>query len=285
MSAFCAATSTASLIAIPSDPVESGSWARIFAAALGQVRRARVDGRAEGLHHHPAVRLLVVRRPHLPDLALQPELRAGERQRGAPLARPGLGGELPDPGLRVVERLRHGGVRLVRPGRRDALVLVVDPGRRAERLLQPVRPVQRRRPPQPVDVEHLRRDVDVPVLRHLLQDQIHREQRGQVVRADRLAGARMQHRRRWRRQVVQHVVPAGRELVLRQQDLRRGAGGSHARNVRPDLLMRPAVRVPARGRAPGTVPAAGPRPSPGRPRPARWRRRSSSPRCARPRPC
>ena len=119
--------------------------------------------RAERLHHDPAVRLLVVGRADLPHLALEAEQRAGEGQRGAPLAGAGLGGELPDPGLGVVVRLRHGGVRLVRAGGRDALVLVVDPRRRAERLLQPVRPVQRRRPPQPVDVEHLVGDVDVPL--------------------------------------------------------------------------------------------------------------------------
>ena len=52
-------------------------------------------------------------------------------------------------------------------------------------------------------VEHLRRDVDVLLPRDLLQDQVHREQWRQVVRPHRLAGPGMQHRRRWRRQVVQ----------------------------------------------------------------------------------
>ena len=146
---------------MPSEPVESGSSARIARPASVRSRRARVHGAAERLDHDPAVRLLVVRRPHLPDLALEVELRAGEGQRGAPLAGAGLGGQLRDARLGVVERLRHRGVRLVRAGRRDALVLVVDPGRRAERLLQPVRAEQRRRPPQPVDVEHLARDLDV----------------------------------------------------------------------------------------------------------------------------
>ena len=146
---------------MPSEPVESGCSARIARPAAVSVRRAGVHRAAERLDHHLAVGLLVVRRPHLPDLALQAELRARERQRRAPLPGTGLGGQPPDARLRVVERLRHRGVRLVRAGRRDAFVLVVDPRRRAERLLQPVRPEQRARPPQPVDVEHLLGDVDV----------------------------------------------------------------------------------------------------------------------------
>ncbi len=115
------------------------------AARLGEVGGARVHGAAEDLHHDLAVRLGVVGRPHLPDLALEVELGAGERQRGAPLPGPGLGRQLPDAGLRVVVRLRHRGVRLVRPGGGDALVLVVDAGRGAERLLEAVRAVEGRR--------------------------------------------------------------------------------------------------------------------------------------------
>ncbi len=189
------------------------------AAGFGEVRRARVHGPAERLDHDPAVGLLVVRRPHLPDLALQVELRARERQRGPPLPGTRLGGQPPDAGLRVVERLRHRRVRLVRAGRRDPFVLVVDPGRGAERLLQTVRAVQRARSPQPVDVEHLVGDVEVLVRGHLLQDQVHREQRREVVGTHRLAGAGVQHGRRRRRQVVQDVVPAGRHLALVEQEL------------------------------------------------------------------
>ena len=174
---------------------------------------------AERLDHHPPVGLLVVRRPHLPDLAGEAVLRAGERQRRAPLAGSGLRGEPLDPGLGVVERLRNRGVRLVRAGRRDPFVLVVDPRRRAQRLLQPVCAIQGARPPQPVDVENLLRDVDVLLGGHLLEDQVHREQGRQVVRPHRLPGARVQHRRRWGRQVVQHVVPAGRHLALIELEL------------------------------------------------------------------
>ena len=147
------------------------------------------------------------------------EQRAGERQRAAPLPGAGLGREPLDAGLGVVERLRHGGVRLVRPDRRDALVLVVDPGRCAERLLEPPRAEHRRRPPHPVDVLHLDRDVDEPLARDLLLDQRHREQRCEVVRPDRLERARVQRRRRRGRQVRHDVVPPGRHPVLVKKDL------------------------------------------------------------------
>ena len=77
----------------------------------------------------------------------QAEQRAGEGQRGAPLAGAGLGGELLRPLLLVVVRLRHGGVGLVRAGGRDALVLVIDTCRGAECLLETMRTEEGRRPP------------------------------------------------------------------------------------------------------------------------------------------
>ena len=102
-------------------------------AALGQRRGRAVHDAAEGLHHHAPVRLLVVAGPDLPHLALQAEQGAGEGQGGAPLPGAGLGGQLLHPGLGVVVGLGHGGVGLVAAGRADALVLVVDAGRRPER--------------------------------------------------------------------------------------------------------------------------------------------------------
>jgi hypothetical protein len=64
-----------------------------------------------------------------------------------------------------------------------------------------VGPVERRGPPQLVDVEHLAGDVDEPVAGDLLEDQVHREQRREVVGPDRLERARVQ-RRWWRRRQV-----------------------------------------------------------------------------------
>ena len=82
-------------------------------ARLGQVGGARVDGRAEGLHEHPAVRLGLEGRLDLPDLHLDAEGLTGERQRRAPLTGAGLGGELGDALRGVVVRLGHGRVGLV----------------------------------------------------------------------------------------------------------------------------------------------------------------------------
>ena len=188
-------------------------------ARLGGPGRAGVHGGAPGLHHRAPVRLLVVGGADHPDLAVDAVLRAGEGQRAAPLPGAGLGGEPLGALGRVVVRLRDGGVRLVRPGRRHALVLVVDPRRGVQRLLQPVRPVQRGGPPQPVDVEHLVRDVDEGVGGHFLADQLHREQRREVLRAHRLARARVQRRGRRRGQVRDHVVPLAGDLGLIQCDL------------------------------------------------------------------
>ena len=52
----------------------------------------------------------------------------------------------------VVVGLGDGGVGLVAAGGADALVLVVDVGRRVERLLQPAGADERRRPPDAVDL-------------------------------------------------------------------------------------------------------------------------------------
>ncbi len=180
-----------------------------------------------------------VRRGHLPDLALHAVLGGGKCQRRAPLPGTRLGRELGDALLVVVVGLRNGSVRLVRSGRADALVLVVDACRGVEHLLQTVGAEQRRRPPQPVHVEHAAGDVDVAVLRDLLHDERHREQRRKVVGPDRLHRARVQRRRRRRGEVRNDVVPLRRDLIFAQQDL-----GLHDTPHRDEL---------ATGRDDGTV--------------------------------
>ncbi len=100
-------------------------------------RRARVDRRAERLHHHAAVRLLPVRDADHEDLALEPVQLRRVGQRRAPLPGAGLGRDALAAVLRAVERLRHGRVGLVRAGRAAALVLVVDAhALEPERLLE-----------------------------------------------------------------------------------------------------------------------------------------------------
>lgn len=79
--------------------------------------------------------------------------------------------------------------------------------------------VERRRPPETVDVLNFFGDVDIALGGYLLLDERHREQRREIVRANRLPGAGMQ-RRRWRRWHVGHdVVPTCGHFVFVKQDL------------------------------------------------------------------
>ena len=73
-----------------------GVLGQVAAAGFGQVARRAVHLAAEGPHQHAAVGLLVVRRPDLPDLAVEAEHAAREGERGAPLAGAGLGGQPAD---------------------------------------------------------------------------------------------------------------------------------------------------------------------------------------------
>ena len=114
--------------------------------------RRAVHRGAEHLHHGLPVRLLVVGSADPPHVTVDVELAAGEGQRGSPLARSGLGREPSDALLGVVVHLRHRGVDLVGSGRAQPLVLVVDPGRRAEVGLQRPSPVERAGPVAAVDV-------------------------------------------------------------------------------------------------------------------------------------
>ena len=132
-------SSIASLMAMPSEPVWSG-FSREDASgrtAVSGLGLATTCG-AVGLHQVAPVRLLVVRGADHVDLDLEPEDRAGEGQRAAPLAGARLGREPLDALLLVVERLGERGVGLVAARRADALVLVVDVRRRIERLLEPM---------------------------------------------------------------------------------------------------------------------------------------------------
>ena len=180
---------------------------------------------APGLHHEPPERLLVEADADHVDLAFQAEEAARHGERAAPLARAGLGRQPLDAELLVIISLRHGRVGLVAAGGRDALVLVVDFRGRAQRLLQPRRAAERRRPPQPEDFEDFFRDIDPPLRRHLLLDEVHGEDRRQGLGADGLAiGA---DRRRHGMLVVRgDVVPLAGHFVFIEDyfDVRRHGG-------------------------------------------------------------
>ena len=180
----------------------------------GQRAGGTMHGGAPGLHHRAAVGLLVVGGADHEDLAVQPEQRAGERQGGSPLARARLGHQPPHTGAGVLVGLRDSRVRLVRAGRRDSLVLVVDVRRRIERRLEPPGAEQRRRPPALVDVADLIGDLHLGVLRDLLHDQPHGEDRREVRRPGRLQRLWVQRRERLARQFHEQVDPVRWHLAL-----------------------------------------------------------------------
>ena len=182
----------------------------------GLVHRARDDVAAPGLHQDAPIRLLLVGGPDHVDLALEPVKSAGEGQGAAPLAGPGLGREPGDALGLVVKSLRYGGVRLVRAGGRDRLVLEVDARRRAQGLFQPGGPDKRGGPPQAQDVEDLSGDLHRRLGRHLLGDQRHGEKGGQVVGPERLAGGRVQGRPDRLGQQRDDVEPGCGQFGIRQ---------------------------------------------------------------------
>src|SRR5207244_11780337 len=79
---------------------------------------------------------------------------------------------------------------------------------------------ERRRPPQPIDVADLVGDLDPPLLAHLLLDELHREEWGEVLGPDRLAGPRMEGRRQRGLDVGLDAVPIGRNVLLAGDELR-----------------------------------------------------------------
>ncbi len=204
---------------MPSEPGESGSWARMERPCCRAVGRAGVDVRPIPFDHHPAVRFGVVGRADHVHFEVHVEEVTGHRERRSPLARTRLGCQRCRARLFVVERLRHGRVRLVGPDRADPFVLVVDVGGRIERLLQPVGAEERGRPPQLVDVAHRLRNLNVPLGADLLHDQRHREEHAQEVGRHRLQRAGMQHRLRRHGHIGVDVVPCLWQLAFVQQKL------------------------------------------------------------------
>src|SRR5215204_4647592 len=95
-------------------------------ASLRQVRRARIDLRAVGLHHDSPVGLLLEADADHVDRAIETHHTAGERHRRTPLARAGLCGKSLYTLLAIVVGLGDGGVGFVAARRADTFVLVVD---------------------------------------------------------------------------------------------------------------------------------------------------------------
>ena len=203
---------------MPSEPVESGSIASTCRPASVRLVGEEMHVAAVRLHEDAAVRLLVVADLDHEDLDVDAEQRARDRQRAAPLAGAGLGGDLGDALLLVVVGLRDGGVGLVGAGRGHALVLVedLDAGGQAQVALELRRTDERRGPIGLEDVADLFGNLDETFLAHLLFDELHREDRRERLGT---RGVSIGRQRRSERlgQVRLHVVPRRGQVLLIEQ--------------------------------------------------------------------
>ena len=100
--------------------------------------------------------------------------------------------------------------------------------------------VQRARPVQAVGVPDGLRDLDLALLRDLLADERHREERREVGGTDRLERGRVEVRGRRDRQVRRDVVPGPRDPALIEHELR--LTGIRGRHPRPPVA--PAAGTP-----------------------------------------
>src|SRR5437763_12328216 len=139
--------------------------AQHLATRLRAVRGAGEHFGAIGLDHGAPVGLLLVAGLDHVDGALEPEQRAGERQRAAPLASAGLRRQSADAFGLVVVGLSDSRIGLMAAGWAGAFVFVVHMRGRIERPLEAERPIEWGRAPQPVDVAYLVRDLDARLLR------------------------------------------------------------------------------------------------------------------------
>ncbi len=226
-------SSIASLIAMPRLPLLCGSAGEHLAAEFRFRARAGVHGGAVGLHEQPAVGLLVEAHLHHVNVALESKHAARKRQRRAPLARAGFGGEALGAGNFVVVGLRDRGVGLVAAGGAAALVFVVDVRGRLQRLLEPHGAQQRRGTVERVDLAHLRRNLDHPLRAHFLRHEAFRKHRRHQVGRDRLARAGMQRRGQRFRKIRQQVAPVRRHFLRTKQELGVLAHGVTGNGKRP----------------------------------------------------
>ena len=157
-----------------------------IAPRLRRLRRTGEDLGAPGSHHRASIRFLPIADFDHEHAYVDAEHLAGKRQRTAPLAGAGFGGKAPDAGLPVVKRLRHRGIGFVRPSRRNALVLVIDPGGRPEHRFQTRGANEGGWAPEAVDLTHFLRDGNPALGGHLLFENSRRKNGAHLRRGRRL---------------------------------------------------------------------------------------------------
>ena len=100
-----------------------------------------------------------------------------------------------------------------------ALEFVINLCRGSQRLLQTVRPNQRRGTVHLIKVKDLVRDIDIcRIIVKLLLDQLVTEHRTQILISHGLQGRGIQKRRRLVLHVGSHIIPLSRHLILIQID-------------------------------------------------------------------
>ena len=137
---------------------------------------------APGRHHGFAVGFLVEADADHKHLAFETELGTGKGQGAAPLAGTGFGGQFFDAEFFVVICLGHRRIGLVAPGRTDAFIFIIDPGRRIQCFFKRIRSYQRAGTPDIVYPQNFFGNIDPALRADFLLDEIHREYRCQHIR-------------------------------------------------------------------------------------------------------
>ena len=196
-------------MAMPRLPEESGCSARTVWTGVRRRARAGVNRRPVSFHQESAIGLLSVAHLHHVDSALEVEQPTRHRQGAAPLPT-SFRRQTPNTGFLVVVRLGKCRIWLVAANRAGALIFIVDVRRSLEKLLQPMRAMERARPPEFIGIAYFVRNVDPALGADFLGDDIHREDRGKISGTDRLHRSRMERRveRAW--QIGGNVIPLSR---------------------------------------------------------------------------
>ena len=149
------------------------------------------------------------------DPAVKAEIRAGHRQRGAPLAGSGLGGNPLQPLLFGVIGLGHRRVELVAARGVVAFEFVVDMRRSAQLLLKAISPDERRGTVHFVEVMNFVWDFNKPVVVvKLLSNQFFAEYGRELFGGHRLKCPGIEQRRRLYLHIGADIVPVLRKLVF-----------------------------------------------------------------------
>ena len=186
----------------------------VFAGAGGHRRRGR-DLRPEHVHYILAVRFLLITYLHLVDGGLEAEHFRGISQRGAPLPRSCLRGDIADTLLLAVISLRNRRVELVRTHRADALVLEINMRGSSQGFLQGIGADKGRAAVEFVHLAHRPGNLNPRVgLIEFLAAELAGENGKQVFGPERLVRLRIERRQRFGGHLGLDIVPMAGNVVF-----------------------------------------------------------------------